>query len=77
MTPKRKVNKVDRQGRPVDVTFEGDPAKQCPGCLSENVEPFRAVGLVQVGDGDAFDSFAPVRRMKCLACGARWFRQGV
>lgn len=72
----RKVNRRDAKGRPVDVNFDGDPATQCPGCLSKDVEAFPAVGFAQVGDTDDAE-FAPVRRMKCHACGARWMRAGV
>ena len=68
------VHKRDERGRPTDVTFTGNPAVQCPACLSTEVEPFGAIHFVFVGDGD---DQAPVRRMRCRFCRARWWRPGV
>lgn len=66
---------TDEQGRPTEVSFDGDPASQCPACLGEDVEPFPAIGMVWVGDRG--DNMAPVRRMRCRACGANWMRPGL
>lgn len=71
----RRVHQRDDQGRPTDVTFSGDPATQCPGCLSREVEPLRAVGFASAGDTLESDP-VPHRRMRCAACGARWWRAG-
>lgn len=73
------VLKKDEQGRPVDVQFDGDPARQCPACLSENVEPFPAIGMTH-SDADprrAVQSWDNHRLMKCLDCGGRWWRPGI
>jgi hypothetical protein len=73
--PKQRVHATDGQGRPTDVTFTGDSALQCPACLSDQVESIGAVGFVPVGD--SLNPDAPVRRMRCRACGGRWWRPGL
>lgn len=74
-----RVLERDAEGRPIDVTFDGDPALQCPACLSTEVEPWGAIGFLPAGNelvvGDS--AFSPVRRMRCRACGGRWIRPGL
>jgi hypothetical protein len=69
----REVHERDEQGRPIDVTFDGDPARQCPGCLGTNLDTL-ALGFVPVGDER--EPTGTIRRMRCLDCGAGWFRPG-
>jgi len=72
----RKINARDDQGRPTDVTWAGDPGSQCPGCLSDDVEPLTAVGMVPV-DATLEAEPVAVRRMRCRNCRARWWKAGV
>lgn len=76
---KQRVIERDEQGRPTAVDFSGDPAQQCPACLSDRVEPWGAIGFLPSGNelivGDT--AFSPIRRMRCLDCGARYIRVGV
>jgi hypothetical protein len=69
-----RVIERDNQGRPIKVDFTGDPATQCPACLSHNVESYNAIGWEPVGDGT---EMSPIRRTHCLACGGSWTRPGL
>jgi hypothetical protein len=73
--PLQEVHAHDEQGRPRDVTFRGNPALQCPACLSTEVEPFGAINFFPVGDNTEPD--APARRMRCRTCRAKWWRPGL
>jgi hypothetical protein len=81
MTRKKpdRVQARDEQGRPTDVIFDGNPALQCPACLSTNVGPRGAVGFVPAGNELLLgsDAFAPIRKMHCADCGGSWMRPGV
>lgn len=67
----------DEHGRPIDVRFGGDPATQCPACLSHDVEPTGAIGFLPVGDRVLDASMSPIRKMRCRSCRATWMRPGV
>ena len=72
------VLKRDDQGRPVDVQFSGDPAKQCPACLSENVEAYMAIGMTfSYAAPNGTDAWDNHRMMKCNDCGGRYWRPGI
>lgn len=81
MTRKRKppsrVITRDEAGRPTEVFFEGDPAAQCPACLSEDVEPTGAIGFLPVGDRILDENLSPIRKMRCRTCHANWMRPGL
>lgn len=67
----------DDAGRPTEVQFDGDPAAQCPACLSTAVEPWGGIGFLPVGDRILDANMAPIRRMRCRSCGGRWVRPGL
>jgi hypothetical protein len=76
---KDRVLERDEQGRPTDVLFDGDPSSQCPACLSGNVRPVGAIGMLpSYADprtpGEHFDN---VRKMRCDDCGGSWMRPGL
>lgn len=71
------VHARDEEGRPVDVSFSGDPALQCPACLGTEVEPWGAIGFLPTGDRIADANLSPIRRMRCRSCRARWVRPGL
>lgn len=72
-----RVIERDNQGRPTKVDFTGDPATQCPACLSFQVETDGAVGFVPAGDRISDDNMSPIRRTHCLSCGGSWMRPGL
>ena len=78
MKIKQTIKKWDDAGRPTDVEFNGDPATQCPGCLSTDVHVEGGVGWYPVGDRWVeLDNMSPVRMMRCNSCHGRWFRPGL
>lgn len=74
---KQTVNARDEHGRPSDVSFAGDPATQCPACLSTDVEPTGAIGFVPAGDRVDDANMSPIRKMRCRDCRATWMRPGL
>lgn len=79
-TRKRKRERVlerDEQGRPTDVLFDGDPALQCPACLSSEVEVTGGIGFLPVGDRVDDANMSPIRKMRCRSCAATWMRPGL
>lgn len=79
MRPRKppRVVRRDDQGRPIEVRFEGDPALQCPACLSFDVGPKGAIGFVPVGDRINDVNMSPIRKMHCRSCLATWMRPGI